>query len=126
MQDEAQHVNAAGDVEMKKAKQMEDEAQHEKAAADLQMQPAFHVVVDSMDDAFNAEFKAWPQGVYVAQAGRLVYSSDSGEDSPGYDVQELFEFWMESMTALQLVVMRRTLLLSDMADLLFINLILVL
>lgn len=62
-------------------------------AADLQMRPAFHVVVDSMDDAFNDKFKAWPQGIYVAQAGKLVYSSESGGDSPGYDVQELFDFW---------------------------------
>lgn len=62
-------------------------------AADLRMRPAFHVVVDSMENEFNVALRAWPQGVYVARAGRLVYSSSTDDDSEGYDVEDLFRFW---------------------------------
>ena len=46
-----------------------------------------------MENEFNVALRAWPQGVYVARAGRLVYSSSTDDDLEGYDVEDLFRFW---------------------------------
>lgn len=56
----------------------------------------FEVVVDDMDDAFNAAFRSWPTAYYVIDSdARLLYvgtGTDDGPDYASYDVGELFAF----------------------------------
>lgn len=53
-------------------------------------------VVDGVDDAFNAAFKAWPTAYYVIDAsGRLLFVGGTSDDGPNYasfDISELFAF----------------------------------
>eukprot|EP00051_Salpingoeca_urceolata_P003554 m.58670 g.58670 ORF g.58670 m.58670 type:complete len:131 (-) comp12892_c0_seq1:32-424(-) len=69
-----------------------------KCSADLGLDAApggANVVgtVDTMDDAFNTAFAAWPTAYYVvAPDGRLLYLGESEPDSAGYNVDGLANF----------------------------------
>lgn len=73
-------------------------------ASDLKLMKGFsEIVVDGMDDQFNAAFKSWPTAYYVVDSsGTLLYIGDASDDAPDegemyarYDVHELLEFLRE-------------------------------
>lgn len=62
-------------------------------ATEQAIEPSFRVLVDGMENSFNAALAPWPQGVYVVLAGTLLYrSQDSEGDTARYDINDLFTF----------------------------------
>lgn len=49
------------------------------------------LLLDDMDDSFNAVFKAWPTAYYVLRGSVLAYVGEPEPDSAYYDVKILLD-----------------------------------
>lgn len=82
-------------VEWPRPRSLAQRQAYARTCAD-ELRVGFEVVVDGMDDAFNAAFRAWPTAYYVIDAdARLLYVGTGTDDRPdyaSYDVGELFAF----------------------------------
>jgi len=55
------------------------------------------VVVDTMDNAFESVFAAWPVRFYVIKNGELVFKAQPNKEQYAYDPTELSK-WLRSHT----------------------------